>query len=467
MKNFRLGEKAFGDYNFLMKYKNYFHETPSRQGSKFLEDYDHSNHKNSVWNAFLDSGLEGVNDDDFSIIPRLLPESYLPVIEKTCKDITTFMLKLLSLPEKEILAIVPAGPLRDFLVEEMQVLKFRSKRITGSFRFDMAVVGKPDAAHPPQLLEVNEIGFDGLARSSFFQSTLMNLIPGLDKKARALNTAAAEVRNMKRLGTDIARIQYDCYNWDEHYLKLIAEGMGSQLHLVSPNHYKTKIDADFPHLTKKDFTFSKGRVRVGKDFYPDALNMSFAFTLNDLKRDIKLYQDLVRSQTPQYGPFLTSLVASKTILILLSDVTLRRKLLGTSDKLNYSILTAFSLEGNAEKVRNHSPDYVIKHTDGFGGSQVFMDKEMLSWLSRIPKNRQYQWVVQQKTKLNTVDVNGLLSRQKKVISDLGVFIHYDWNGERFTHFEVGGLMSRGTNKGLKVNVSSGGLQIPVMLERGR
>jgi hypothetical protein len=330
----------------------------------------------------------------------------------------------------------------------------------------MAVVGKPDAAHPPKLLEVNEIGFDGLARSSFFQKTLMSLIPGLDKKARALDTAAAEVRNMNRLGTDIARIQYDCYNWDEHYLKIIAEKMGSRLHLVSPNHYKTKIESDFPHLSKVDFSISKDKVRLGKDLFPDALNMSFAFTLDDLKRDKKLYQEIVRSKTPQYGPFLTSLVASKTILILLSDATLRRKLLGTADKLNYSILPAFSLEGNAQKVKDHAKDFVIKHTDGFGGSQVFMDKEMLGWIAKIPKARQHEWVVQQKTKLNTVDVNGLLSRRKKVICDLGVFIHYDWDGERFTHFEVGGLMSRGTNKGLKVNVSSGGLQIPVMLERG-
>jgi hypothetical protein len=96
-----------------------------------------------------------------------------------------------------------------------------------------------------------------------------------------------------------------------------------------------------------------------------------------------------------------------------------------------------------------------------------MDREMIKWVNKIPKSRQHEWVVQKKTKLNTVDVNGLLSRKKRVISDLGVFIQYDWDGERFTHFEIGGLMSRGTNKGLKVNVSSGGLQIPVMLERGR
>ena len=87
-------------------------------------------------------------------------------------------------------------------------------------------------------------------------------------------------------------------------------------------------------------------------------------------------------------------------------------------------------------------------------------------LKNIPKSKQHEWVIQKKTFLNTIDVNGILSRKRKVISDLGVFVHYDWQNDKFKHFEVGGLMSRATNKGLKVNVSSGGLQVAVMLEKG-
>ena len=50
--------------------------------------------------------------------------------------ITKFCLKLLSLPEKEIRAIVPQGPIRDHLLDELEVLRFRRGRITGSFRFE-------------------------------------------------------------------------------------------------------------------------------------------------------------------------------------------------------------------------------------------------------------------------------------------------------------------------------------------
>lgn len=120
----------------------------------------------------------------------------------------------------------------------------------------------------------------------------------------SLDTAAAEVRNMKRLGKSIARIQYDCYNWDEMYLKMTAEKMGSALHLVSPSQFKAKIHKDFPLLEQKPFSFKDGKVCIGKDFRPDAMNMSFAFTLSDLKRDQAVYEKLVQAKTPQYGRLL-------------------------------------------------------------------------------------------------------------------------------------------------------------------
>ncbi|MBA2405355.1 MAG: hypothetical protein H0V66_11335, partial [Bdellovibrionales bacterium] len=340
-----------------MNFKNYYHETPSSQTRRILAEYDNADHKTAVWNAFVDSGLDGVNDDDFSILPRLIPESYMPVIEKTCKEITTFLMRLLSLPEAEIRAIIPRGPVRDYLMDELEVLRFHPKRMVGSFRFDLAIVGKPDAKHPPQLLEVNEIGFDGLARSSFFQKTLLELIPELKPRVRSLDTAAAEVRNMSRMGSDIARIQYDCYNWDEEYLKMTADRMGKRLHLVSPSQFKTKINAkDFPLLNKKPFSFPNNRVQIGKNLKPDAMNMSFAFTLSDLKRDKALYKKLLQSKTPQYGPLITGLVASKAMLILFSDKALRKKLLGSSEALEKSILPAFSLEGKTEHVRSHYHD---------------------------------------------------------------------------------------------------------------
>lgn len=452
----------------MINLKKNYHERPAAPIKKIFDRYDNEDHKTAVWNAFVDTGLTGINDDDFSILPRLIPESYFPTIEKTAREITTFLMRLLSLPEAEIRAIVPKGPVRNYLMDEIEVLKYKPKRFTGSFRFDLAIVGKPIEANPPKLFEINEIGFDGLGRASLFQKTLLSLMPDLKKHVISLDTVSAEIRNMRRLGNDIARIQYDCYNWDEEVLKMASDKKGVHLHLVSPAQFKSKIDEkEFPLLQRKMFSFPNNRVVIGKDLKPDALNMSFAYTLSDLKRDTSLYQKLIRSKTPQYGPLVTGLVASKAILILLSDGNLRRKLLGSSEKLKDTILPAFSLEGNRDHVEQRYHDLVIKHTDGFGGQQVFMDGELMKQLKKVRPARESEWVMQEKTYINTIRSHGTMSRRKEAIADLGVFVHYDWADGKFNHFEVGGLMSRANNKSFKVNISSGGLQSAVMLERGR
>ena len=433
-----------------------------------LARHNHADQKIDIWNAFIDSDLPDVTDYDFSILPRVLPASYLPTLKRSAYLVTKFCLKLLSLPENEIRAIVPKGPIRDHLLDELQVVRYRRGRITGSFRFDMAVVGPPDADHPPYLLEINEIGFDGLARSSFFQNVLLQLMPGLRGRLRSLDTAAAEVRNMRRLGKRIARVQYDSYNWDEEFLLRTAQRMGSELRLISPAQFGLDIDEDFPLLEKERIKFVNDRAIVGRDWKPDAVNMSFAYSLSDYIEGHGLYSRLVRSKTPQYGPFLTGLVATKTILILLADPLLQKKFLGSSTALAGTALPAHLLsDPESESSLQHTKNWVLKHTDGFGGEQVYMNRDLEKQIRKIPVSKRHEWVLQRKTELNLISVNGLKSPPKKAISDLGVFVQYDWSNGKFNHFEVGGLMCRATNKGLKVNVSSGGLQVAVLLDRAR
>lgn len=450
-----------------MKYLGYHFETPAL--ARRINTYDTPAQKIDVWNTFCHSDLTGVTDDDFSILPRVLPASYLKTIKRSCYLITKFCMELLSLPPGDVRAIVPPGPVRDYLINELEVLRHRSGRICGSFRFDMAIVGRPDADHPPQLLEINEIGFDGLARSSYFQKVLVDLMPGVRSRLRSLDTAAAEVRNMERLGSSIARIQYDNYNWDEEYLLKTAARMGADIRLVCPRQFGLKVDAkDYPQLAHETLRVAGRRVHVGK-WSPDALNMSFAYGLDDYRKGHKLYSQLQRAQIPQYGPFLTGLVAAKTVLVLLADPSLRQRLLGPAAReLGESVLPACLLSGEgAEAALERSGDWVIKHTDGFGGQQVFMDRELEKCVKRVSPRKRHEWVLQQKTKLNLIHVNGILSRPKRAIADLGVFVQYDWSRGGFKHFEIGGLMSRATNKSLKVNVSSGGLQAAVLLDRAK
>lgn len=445
---------------------HYFEEPPKHIKNFMKSKIEVSNHKNSMWNAFADSGLSDILDQDCSIYPRVLPGSYLPVINKTARDITEMIMKLITLPEVEATAIFPPGPVRDFLIKELKVLKHRPDRLVGSLRFDMAIVGEPTATNPPKLLEINEIGFDGLARMPFIHDTLFSLMPELKKKYFALDTSTAEIKNMRRLGKSLARFQTDCYNWDEECLLRRASERKYDLRLITPANYNFDVEPeDYPFLREEKIHIKNGKIKVGDNWHPESYMVSFALTIDDYKDGKDFYTKLIRQKVPHYGPFVTGLFASKSILTVLADPHLRLKMLGSSKKLAHSILPAHMLPDYKDEALANPSDYVIKFTDGFGGKHVFMDQELVKTIKKIPANKRHEWIIQKRVNLNAIGIDGILSHPKKAISDLGVFVQYDWSNGKFNHFEVGGFLSRATNTSLKVNISSGGSQVGVMFSK--
>lgn len=450
-----------------LNFDHHFHE----KSPKHIENFKRSkievyNHKTSLWNAFHDSGFPDILEQDCSIYPRVLPGSYLPVINKAAKDITELVMKLISLPESEVQAIFPHGSVRDFLLKELKVIKHRPERLVGSMRFDMAIVGEPTINNPPKLLEINEIGFDGLARMPFIHDTLFSLMPELKKKYFVLDTSTAEIKNMNRLGKSLARFQTDCYNWDEELLLRRARERKYDLRLITPESYGLDVDRnEYPLLSEEKIQVKDGKIKIGKEWYPESYMVSFALTIQDYIDSKNLYAKLVREQVPHYGPFVTGLYASKSILAVLADPEIRRKYLGSSTRLQNTILPAHMLSEGKEGALINPSDYVIKYVDGFGGEQVFMDDQMVKTIKKIPAKKMNEWVIQKRVNLNTIDIDGFLSKPRKAISDLGVFVQYDWSNGRFNHFEVGGFLSRATNTSLKVNISSGGSQVGVMFDR--
>ncbi|MFH1830775.1 MAG: hypothetical protein ABH871_08390 [Pseudomonadota bacterium] len=449
-------------------FSGHYHHRMQGDIARMFRKRDVADLKTDLWNEFVDSGLIGINDDDCSALPNILPLSYLSTIKRVSRDITEFVMKLLSLPERELKAILLPSPVTDYLIDELGVLKHRQKRITGSLRFDMAIVGAPVPANPPKLLEVNEIGFDGTGRSSYIQETLSRIFPALKKRLKCLDTAASEVRNMRRLGRRMVRFQYDSYNWEEEVLIMKAKRAGLDLRLVQPSAFKVDMLDDCPLLSRHRISFPDGRLCIGRDKkLPSAFELSYSFNLNDYKEAPSFFRNLVRSKTPQYSPFVTGLIAPKTILILLNDLSLRRLMLGSSraESLAPSILHAKLLSDNEDELRRLCTSYVLKHADGMGGEMVYVGKEILKIMKRIRKKDHKHWVTHDRVKLGTMDVDGFLSRRRKVIADLGVYVHYDWNGNSFDHFSVGGFITRATNRSFKVNVSGGGIQVPVMFDR--
>lgn len=426
--------------------------------------------KIDLWNAFVDSELLGINEHDCSAIPRFLPASHLPTIKRTCRDITEALMKILSLPSSEMKEILPPTPISNYLIDELGVLKHRPRRLTGSLRFDMAVVGKPGPTNPPKLLEVNDIGFDGTGRSSFIQETILKIVPELRSRVICFDTALAEVRNLRRLGRRIVRFQYESYNWEEEVILNKAKRIGLDMKLVSPTAFDAEIDEECKLLRRERVRLREGKVIVGNDSRPpDAFQLAYSFELEDFKEAPGLFRDLIRSKTPQYSPFITALIAPKTILTVLEDEQIMKRLLGKNraDKLSQSIVPARMLEGNEDEIRRGSSRFVLKFADGMGGEHVYVGKKIPAKMRRIRRSDRRYWVAQDRIDLNTMDVDGFLSRRRRVVADLGAYIHYDWNGKRFTNFGISGFITRATNRSFKVNVSGGGIQVPVMFDRSR
>ncbi len=423
-------------------------------------------HKIKLWNHFVDSDLIGLTDEDCGIIPRFLPLSYLKEIKKTAYQITLFTMRLLDLPTKELKSILPHGPIRDFLIEELEVLKYRPQLRVGSFRFDMALTGEACKGNPPKLLEINDIGFGGISRSTFLQNSMLNLMPQWKNQIHFIDAAKAECRNYLCLGHHMARFQYDAYDWEEQVLLSEAKRRNIQIELLSPKQLKFNWEKDhYPLLESAEVGIKSCRVIINNQWHPDFIQMGYSFELQDFLRAPQLYHSIVKSQTPQYSPFLTGLVASKSILTLLADPLLRRQLLGSSKKLNDAILFAQSLDKVREVISENYSHYVLKHVDGLGGEKVFFDDELKRQVKKVHKTHEHEWIAQERIKLNTIELEGTLSTKRKLIADLGVFVQYQWSQGQFKHFELGGFITRATNKSYKVNVSGGGIQVPVFFDK--
>jgi hypothetical protein len=299
----------------------------------------------------------------------------------------------------------------------------------------------------------------------FIQNTIFSLLPKLKKDCFAFDTSTAEINNMRRLGKSLARFQTDCYNWDEECLLRKVKEKKYDLRLVTPSQFDLDVDLiEYPFLTHEKISIKNKKLHIG-NWTPEAYMVSFALTIEDYIRDQSFYGKLVKDQIPHYGPFLTGLIATKSILVLLDDKVLRKKLLNRKSNLDEAILGAHLLPQDRSEIYLAPEKKVLKHVDGFGGEQVYMDGDLLKQLKKISPKKAHEWVIQNRVKLNTIEIDGILSTPKIAICDLGVFVQYDWSNGKFNHFEVGGFLTRATTKSYKVNISGGGAQVPVLFSK--
>ncbi|MBU4484327.1 hypothetical protein KKA47_02785 [bacterium] len=404
--------------------------------------------------------IEGLSAD-ISVIPRFIPQDYWHIVEKSCTALTELILKMLSLPPKEIQKFLIPTPITNFLIKELGVLKQHNKRLTGGLRYDFAIEGKLSPDNPPKLLEVNEIGVDGMSRATHICETILKLHPKLSDYIVPKSPSDEEIKNLSRLGKNILRIQYNLYNWEEQVLHSKANGI-IDLTMVSPARFKLPISKRCTLLNKSRIYTKNGALHAGcRDKAFNGYMVSYALEYSDYLEAKNLFKTLVKSRAKNYNPFITGLMGPKSSLITLR--TFKDAFLNGVDSrlLDKVIPETFLLHEITHEVTKRPQDFVLKEIDGLGGEGVYIGRDILKKLRKIKDPK--RWVVQEIVKLNTIDVDGILSRRKKVIADLGVYVHYDWANGKLSHLSVSGAITRASNKSRKVNVNLGGLQVPVMI----
>ncbi len=100
---------------------------------------------------------------------------------------------------------------------------------------------------------------------------------------------------------------------------------------------------------------------------------------------------------------------------------------------------------------------------------VFFDDEIVEQI-KAPGFDRTDWCLQRRIRLNTIDVDPVPNGPRKGISDLAVYVCFDYDptrlvNKRLRDFYIASLFTRCSGDNLRVNVSRGGCVVPVYVSK--
>jgi hypothetical protein len=185
------------------------------------------------------------------------------------------------------------------------------------------------------------------------------------------------------------------------------------------------------------------------------------FTLPDVRQFGELLAGVIRSPTTVYISHpRVEYTSNKGVLPLLCDERFLRSELQISDPQNVTryVTPTRSLADGGFPKRRAWRDLVVKHNFGAGGEGVFVGEAIENAEAQVKDPA--TWIVQDRHELNQMYAKLLLTNDRPLRMDLGVFVNYDFEDGKLQHVKVAGMVARGSNK-LLVNVTQGGAAIPV------
>lgn len=432
-------------------------EVPDERTLAVLDTVDFNALRKQFFGTIIDDGYLGPDLEDFSLVPRVFPTSYVRVIEDAARRVTDAIMRLATRDKGFLLRHLSADQRWNILIKQHGILDEIPKRLVGEMRFDFAIAGPLTEDNPPQLMEINGAALGLYAFASFLPKTLKALA-GLDHLTYT-DVGETFVELCQRVGPQIASFFPGNLFWGDH---LLANAMES-LNLITP------VDVPnqhlWPRLRRADWRFdSDGKLSLYFDqawHRMDGFRWARVFTLRDVRRFGDLLAGVMRSPSTVYMSHpRVEYATNKGVLPLLCNDNFLKTELGITDPENVRryVTPSRSLADVGFPKRRDWKNLVLKHNFGSGGDNVFVGEAIETTGGRVDDHT--AWIVQDRHELNQMYARLLFTSDRPVRMDLGVFVNYDFEDGELKYLRVAGVVARGSNR-LLVNVTQGGAAIPV------
>ena len=435
-------------------------EVPDRKTLAIFDKVNFSELRKGLFGGIVDQGYPGSKMEDISLVPRILPRSYVNIIENVCLKLTKALLKISEL-EQDILIkhLVPDSRWEKLV--DLGVLDRAPDRMVGELRYDFALCGPLTQENPPRVMEVNAGALGGIVYASLIPKLLKRIVPDLDHLTFP-NLAKDSIEFYKRLGGRIANFVLGEYSWGEDVLATAAEDIIDFL-LVTPVEVPCK--GIWPKLINADYHFSDDRrLQVqhnGRWCSMDGFRWSRVLEHKDIDRFGRFLKEVQDSDTIFISPLRMDFVCHKGVLPLLCNTSFLRNIgCEEADDIARFVPRSWNVSEIGLPSYQERKKFVLKQNFGCSGNKVFVGRAMDEMERKIDNPQ--EWILQERLELNQMYARFLYSQDQAMRMDLGVFVQYEYEKGRLIYHKMCGLITRGAQR-YRVNLNLGGACIPVFV----
>jgi hypothetical protein len=439
-----------------------FLEIPDERTLAAFDAVDFAHLRKAVFSAIVDQGFLGSKLEEISLVPRVLPQSFMDTIEDACQKLTKTLLIIASLEKSFLLEYLFPDSRWEKLIKSYGVLDQVPSRMIGELRYDFAICGPPSLENPPLLMEVNAGALGGVVYAGFIPALLKRFVKGLDHLTY-YDLGQNFVNLGKRVGRHIANFAVGEYSWGED---LLANACAGQIgfYLVTP--VPISDLESWPKLMKVDWHFTpEQRLSIclnGHWQEIDGFRWGRILEHRDIDRFGSLLKQVEDGATTFLSPLRMDYVCHKGILPLLwrEDFLVRKLGIPDPDSIRKYVIPSWSLTEIGFPGPREWEKLVLKQNFGCSGKKVFVGQAMEEMADRIEHPE--EWIIQKRLELNQMYTRPMYSQDRPMRIDLGVFVHYDFVDGRLEYCRVVGLIARGSQRN-RVNLNLGGAAIPIFI----